>query len=347
VAVLVPAVLGVVAVGGAIARSSAAEPATVLGSLTVVPPTGTADQTNLRLQTISSGSPAGCPSGATRYTVSATGPGAWSTTPAQFTGGTSSTGSEFEVPLTPSFAALASARGVALEAGRYDLTVTCTTRLGQSSGVFTQPIWFTDPTHYQSTDPATTTTLTTVSVADAPQGRSELAEPVTLTATVTPATATGKVQFTETVNDAPLPFGAPVTVSNGTAQLVVRDFTFGLHLMRASFTPADSKRFTPSVSPMPELVHVVAKPVPPGATTSPSVTGTSAVGQRLTCSVQLVRATSMAFAWLRRGVVVEGATAPTYAVTATDRGSALACRVTAANAGGEATWTSPSRQVTG
>ena len=334
-AVVVGLLVLVSGAGLAASAGAAGAPGPVLGGLHVDPPTGTADQSNLRLTTVSTGTPPGCPSTAPRYTITVTGPGTWANG-VQFAGGSTTPGTEIDIPMTPTFASMAASKGAPLQAGRYDLQVTCTSRIGQPQGAFTTAIWFTDSQHYQSNDPATTTTVTSVSIADNPPGRSELGNAVTFSAMVTPDTAAGSIQFLETVNDSPLPYAASVRVVNGTAQLVVTNFTFGLHLMSAKFVPDDTKRFAPAVSPAPELAHVTAKPIPPLFAVAPTVQGAAGVvGSTLTCAASIDRATSVGYAWLLSGQLVNGATQATYTTRAADKGKPLVCRATAANAGGQ------------
>lgn len=78
------------------------------------------------------------------------------------------------------------------------------------------------------------------------------------------------------------------------------------------------------------------KPVNIGA---PTLTGTPAVGQTLTCSpgVWAGNPNAFAFAWLRNGVAIVGQSAATYVVQSADQGDTLACAVTASNGGGEYT----------
>lgn len=317
-----------------IAGASAAAPVAVAGSVRVDPAVGTAVQNNIRLLTTSTGATPGCPSNSQRYAVSVTGPGAWSQG-VTFDPGSPTAGVELDVPLSPTFAARSTALGQAIEPGRYDISILCQ-RLGQPLASFTGTIWFTDADHYQSTDPATTTTLTSLRLDDSPPGRSELGQTVTLTATVTPSTAAGLVQFRETLNDAPLPFSSPVRVTNGQAKLVVTSFTFGLHLMSATFIPDTPKRFAASSTPAPELALVVAKPVPPDVQGGPLIVGNPEVGSLLTCAGTVVRASSATYSWLHGGVPVPGATGRTYTATTHDRGQPLACRITAENDGGVA-----------
>jgi WD40-like Beta Propeller Repeat len=71
----------------------------------------------------------------------------------------------------------------------------------------------------------------------------------------------------------------------------------------------------------------------PQATTAPSITGTAAPGNQLTCQPGLWAPTStFGFEWLRDGAPIAGQTQPTYTPTAEDVGHQIACRVTATSA---------------
>jgi hypothetical protein len=94
----------------------------------------------------------------------------------------------------------------------------------------------------------------------------------------------------------------------------------------------------------------VSVPVPPQApvdTALPQISGSPALGQTLTCSqgAWTNDPTSYAYAWLRGGAPIGGATGSTYGVQDADQGQSLACRVTASNAGGSTDATSPAVQV--
>lgn len=87
---------------------------------------------------------------------------------------------------------------------------------------------------------ATTTALTVSPVSPVAQSTR-----VTLTATITPATAVGTVQFKDLTTN----IGNPVTVSNqGTASGSTSRLAPGLHSLTAVFTPADPAAFGPSMS---------------------------------------------------------------------------------------------------
>jgi hypothetical protein len=73
---------------------------------------------------------------------------------------------------------------------------------------------------------------------------------------------------------------------------------------------------------------------PPSNTAPPTLGGSPAVGQSLTCDPGTWRGQpTFVFAWLRDGVAVPGS-GPTYAVTAADAGHALQCSVSGGNAAG-------------
>jgi hypothetical protein len=74
----------------------------------------------------------------------------------------------------------------------------------------------------------------------------------------------------------------------------------------------------------------------------PSISGTPAIGQHLTCKAGVGTTTgvTLSYAWLRDLSAVGGASGSTYVVGSADVSHHLQCRVTARNAGGSATATS-------
>ena len=74
----------------------------------------------------------------------------------------------------------------------------------------------------------------------------------------------------------------------------------------------------------------------PVNTAAPSVTGTPAVGQALSCVAGSWQypVVSSSVQWLRDGVVISGATGSTYTLQTADGGHQISCRETATNAGG-------------
>lgn len=127
---------------------------------------------------------------------------------------------------------------------------------------------------------------TTTALAVSPSGTAVQFSPVTLTATVAPAGAAGKVQFL----DGATALGSPVSVDNtGTATLTVSNLSVATHNLTASFTPANTAAFnasasqavaiaitTPTVAPATETITTTVVPgaltisVPDGQVTLPS-----------------------------------------------------------------------------
>jgi hypothetical protein len=72
---------------------------------------------------------------------------------------------------------------------------------------------------------------------------------------------------------------------------------------------------------------------------SPSISGTPANGQRLTCHAGLPAGASaqLTYAWLRDQIPIQGAIASTYTVKGQDSGHHLQCEVTATDGGGSLT----------
>lgn len=75
---------------------------------------------------------------------------------------------------------------------------------------------------------------------------------------------------------------------------------------------------------------------PPRMTSPPAISGTTAVGDSLSCTMGnwTYVPTSYTYQWLRAGAPIGGATANTHTIVAADQGANLACMVTAHNAAG-------------
>jgi Carboxypeptidase regulatory-like domain len=90
-------------------------------------------------------------------------------------------------------------------------------------------------------------------------------------------------------------------------------------------------------------VKVTVTTVAPANTEAPSVSGTPAAGQTLSCSKGSWTGTpapTFAYKWLRDGTAIAGATESSYVVPAADEGHTLICEVTAKNSAGEKSATS-------
>ncbi|MER6797623.1 Ig-like domain-containing protein [Amycolatopsis mediterranei] len=224
------AVLGtaLAAMFGSIAPASAAVPPGTLGTLTLSPATGL--DTTAGVATTS----AGCPDTSDAYYMYVYGPGgftngliATTTSSVNF-----STTAGFPIQQGLSFKDIALDNSTTVQPGQYTLVASCVDSFSQQvMGTFTKDIWFTDATHFQSTDPNAPVTTTT-SLAVSPASPATQGSPVTLTATVTPASAGGTVQF----KDGAANLGSPVAVSGGTAALTTSALGTGSHSLTAVFT---------------------------------------------------------------------------------------------------------------
>jgi hypothetical protein len=108
-------------------------------------------------------------------------------------------------------------------------------------------------------------TTTSTALAASPVSPVGQGTPLTLTATVTPATAAGTVQF----KDGTANLGNPVTVSNGTASGSTSTLAGGSHELTAVFIPANPAAFSTSTSP--PLTFAITAPTG-AATTSTALT---------------------------------------------------------------------------
>jgi hypothetical protein len=93
-------------------------------------------------------------------------------------------------------------------------------------------------------------------------------------------------------------------------------------------TVGADEAFTTAVNSLVAIVHP-----------NPSITGTPANGQHLTCHPGTPSGTTaqLTYAWLRDLIPIPGATVSTYTVKGQDTGHHLQCQVTATDAGGSAT----------
>lgn len=254
------------AVTGVALSGPASAAAVDLGGLTFDPAKGTSIS-SIAVTTRSTGPVKGCPVGTQNVRGVVNGPGGWSNV--TIIGLTSlgiSNTDDFSVPFTDTFDGTAKRNNLKIVPGRYDISLICQNRLGTTVfGTFTSPMFFTDATQYQSTDPATSSSQTSTSLAVTPDARQDEGKPVTLTAAVTPSAAAGSVQFKDTVNESTTDVGAPVPVSGGSASTTLTTFAFGPHTFTAVFVPS-SKSFEASTSNA--VDYAITHPSPTGAPTS-------------------------------------------------------------------------------
>ncbi|MGI5501366.1 Ig-like domain repeat protein [Lentzea sp. CA-135723] len=259
--------VSVMAALGTSGTALAAPPVGNLGTLSV------SKQSGNDLDALTYVTSAPCASGSDGYNLFVYGPGGFTngligTTPTDV-------GFSTSAPITVlqglSFRDIAVDNTTTITPGTYTIAVNCVDLFSQEVvGTFTRTIFFTSATAWQATDPsAPVTTTTALSVApNAPvvQGTS-----VTLTANVTPASATGTVQFKDGAGN----LGNPVAVSNGVASLVTTALPVGARQLSAVFT-GSAGNITGSTSAV--VSYQVNAPVATPTTTSLAVTpgGTAA-----------------------------------------------------------------------
>ena len=122
------------------------------------------------------------------------------------------------------------------------------------------------------------------------------------------------------------------------------------HRLRVRVTAANSEGSATATSNATGIVQSAAAAGPPRNTTAPSISGTPQVGQTLTANNGTwvgQQPVSYAYHWRRCDTTgshcsdISGATAKTYVLTSADLGTTVRVRVTARNARGAASTTSP------
>ncbi|WAL68363.1 hypothetical protein ORV05_11525 [Amycolatopsis cynarae] len=137
--------------------AEAAVPAATLGGLAISQPTGVDVSAPVYATS------AACPDSADGYNLFVYGPGGFADGLIATT--TTDVGlsheSGFPIQQGLSFADIALDHQTTVVAGRYDVVANCVDSFAQQVvGTFTTVVWFTDPTHYQATDPAGGNTTT-------------------------------------------------------------------------------------------------------------------------------------------------------------------------------------------
>jgi hypothetical protein len=196
------------------------------------------------------------------------------------------------MPLNSNFVVMAQDAGRTLVNGRYDISIVCypdpfSVPTAQFDGILLVSGGATPTalgTTYTWEVPGAVTTTTSLSVS--PPGGGTADQPVILTATLTPASAAGSVQFTDTVAAASVDLGAPVSVVGGVATLTTTALTAGSHTLQAVFTPVDPAGFTPSSSSaLPYAVLTAGQQATTTTLSVPSGTATQGASVVLTATV--------------------------------------------------------------
>jgi hypothetical protein len=111
--------------------------------------------------------------------------------------------------------------------------------------------------------PSVAAAPTTTALAATPTSAQEPGVAVGLTATVSPSSAAGTVQFKDGATD----LGSPVTVAAGAASATTTALSVGSHSVTGVFTPTDPAAFAPSTSAA-KTYLIANKPAPPTGVTA-------------------------------------------------------------------------------
>lgn len=257
--------LAAVAVAGIGVLAAAPAYAANVGQVTIVPGSGV-DTDPIQFQTT-----ALCADGTSNFQLAISGgafpAGAAMTANAAQSTLTQANGGYLATPLY-TFAGLASHYGITYTAGTtYNLDFQCKPAFGAAVDDMTGTVTFSDA-HTWTAGAIVTATPTSTTVAGSAAGGQQ-GTPATFTATVSPAAATGTVQFL----DNGTPVGTPATVTNGTATLTTSALPVGAQSITAVFTPgtttyqsSTSSAFAYTVTAAPAQATTTALGVTPNGT---------------------------------------------------------------------------------
>lgn len=171
---------------------------------------------------------------------------------------------------------------------------------------------------------------TTTVLAMDPPGPVPPRTAVTLTALMTPSTATGTVQFF----DGTTALGTANVVA-GSASFVAQSLPIGTHPISAVYTPTDPAAYKGSASI--SLPLVVSLDSPPVFTTPARVNGNAVALGSVSCDASITGrddAYAPTFVWIVNGAPVNGATDHVLQIPLSYYGRLLQCQVSASNARG-------------
>ena len=252
--------------GGGAANAAAGD---FLGTVTVNPATNSTGDVFASLTTSNT-----CPAGATNTIVRLAGTGL----PAAgenlvgntSLGATVPSGSGFQVTIANTFKDAFQTNAVVSPNGQYTIKVLCQNASGSVQyGEFQGLITFTATGAFDGSYTTSVPSTPTTTAVAAPGAATTFGSPVTLTANVSPAGATGTVQF----KDGGVNLGAPQTVTAGSATLTTSALNAGTHPITAVFTSANTAVYGSSTDASAENYVVNA------ASTTLAITGNGSSNQ--------------------------------------------------------------------
>lgn len=208
--------------------------------------------------------------------------------------------------------------GVTAQDADYGLTIICQSGDGSTVfGTLDATVHLTPNADGFKVAQASQAAATTTTLAVSPASPVSSDTTTTLTATITPSTAAGTVQFKRGTTN----LGAPVAVRNGTASFAIK-IAAGRSDVSAAFVPTNPNLDAPSTS--------AAQPYT--VLDAPTLTGTPAVDATLTCASAAVG--DRAYAWLVDGTPASGVTTASVRPPASWVGRPVRCQVTTSADGG-------------
>jgi hypothetical protein len=186
--------------------------------------------------------------------------------------------------------------------------------------------------------PDYTQNTTTTLIATPPSPQTPPANPITLQATVAPATA-GTVSFWS--GSTQIGTTQTVTGGDGVASVTTTPPT-GSTPYTAVFTPGDVG--SGDIGSNDSLTYIVSSETNPPSW-EPVLFGTSAANSTDTCLAAFTGATSVTWAWQSNGSAIGGATSQTFKIPGALVGDTLTCSVLASNGSGSVSGTSAGATV--
>ena len=335
---LMSAICGIALVTTAVIGIAPAAQASV--SATVTPESSTYDKPT---DVLTSGP---CPGSYTHVQLFLNGSGIASNYPVMGITETSTVGFEsgYKLPMSDTFKQFAAEQTPpATLSGKYDISVKCSDWTGATSTTLTTvSVWFTDATHYQSDDP-NKGVETSVAVEVSPSSALAGAQ-ITMTATMTPSSATGSVTFfAKTGTDDPINLGSRTIVS-GTATLKTSSLAGGTppvvaknYKIYAEFTPS-GEAFMESASDPDDASVTVTTPLSPTKLSNPTLPAAVRVGTEVSCSIGTWQYAQQYEVTIKVGGSTKASRAKgvsiaalKYTPVAADAGKSLTCEVKAYN----------------
>jgi len=224
----------------------------------------------------------------------------------QFMDGTNTLGS----PVTVSSGTATSAATTTLSTATHSITAVFTPTTATAFSASTS-----DALSYVVNAAGAGPTATSTTVTANPASPTTAGTSVTFTATVSPSTAAGSVQFMDGTNT----LGSPVTVSGGTAtSAATTTLSTATHSITAVFTPTNASAFGPSTSTaLSYVVNAAGTPVTTTTAVTASVASPTTTGTSVTFTATVAPNTAVGTVQFMNGTATMGSPVAVSSGTAT------------------------------